>query len=587
MSERAIMDQEPKAEVTPGTEIPRSPSSGDNTFGKYRFIAALGQGGMADVYLAVSMGPAGFSKLQVIKRLRPMLADEPELRTMFLDEAKLAARLNHRNVVQTNEVGLADNQYFIAMEYLDGQPYHRLIAHSLKLARPVPLAITIRILCEVLAGLHYAHELTDYDGSKLDIVHRDVSPQNVFITYDGQVKLVDFGIAKAARRQVATQTGVVKGKVAYMAAEQAFSPSSEVDRRADLYAVGVMLWEAIAQRRMWAGMSDPEIIARMLTDVPKIRSVKPDVLPELARICDRALTRDPEDRYPTAAAFRAELEPLIEKVGDRKVTAEEIGALLCDLFKESRVELRAVIEQQLALVADEAPDTLPRPMRRPTPLPRIGLDTFPPPPDSDTLKTREMRRSDLGERPRLIEPTPAQGTFSAVLTRPQGRTRAIPLIAIAVGLTAALGSFLWLFARGPRADAPPEQPSAPPLSATAFPVVPQSALSLSSAPSAAPAEAPLRDTIDAKISVLPGEAKILLDGTPLPQNPFEGKMVKDGAVHRIQFEAPGWFSQSRIVVFNKDFKVEAVLQPRPKGGDSVPGSGLTAKPDPYGDNRRK
>ncbi len=153
---------------------------------------------MADVYLAVAVGPAGFNKLLVIKRLRQNLTDEPELRAMFLDEARLAARLNHRNVVQTNEVGVTDEKYFIAMEYLDGQPLNRVFARARQEKSEVPLGIALHILCDVLAGLQYAHDLEDYDGSPLHVVHRDISPQNVFVTYDGQTKIVDFGIARGA-----------------------------------------------------------------------------------------------------------------------------------------------------------------------------------------------------------------------------------------------------------------------------------------------------------------------------------------------------------------------------------------------------
>src|SRR5215470_12051463 len=162
----------------------------DSAFGKYRLIAELGHGGMADVYLAVARGPAGFSKLVVIKRLRANLVDEPEFVSMLVDEARLAGRLNHPNVVQTNEVAQVGDQYFIAMEYLDGQPFHRILHRSEKL-QPFPFALHLRVLADVLAGLHHAHELKDYDGSPLGVVHRDTTPQNVFVTYDGQVKVVD------------------------------------------------------------------------------------------------------------------------------------------------------------------------------------------------------------------------------------------------------------------------------------------------------------------------------------------------------------------------------------------------------------
>src|SRR5262245_45560386 len=212
---------------------PRSPGPEVSTIGKYQLIANLGHGGMADVYLSVVHGPVGFNKLTVIKRLRPSLAEEQEFLAMFLDEARLAARLNHPNVVQTNEVAEIEGQYYIAMEYLDGQPLNRILTRAQK-AGTLPRELLIRVVADCLAGLHYAHELADYDGSPLGVVHRDASPHNIFVTYDGQTKVVDFGIAKAATRSAETRGGVLKGKVAYMAPEQA--RSGEVDRRSDVFA---------------------------------------------------------------------------------------------------------------------------------------------------------------------------------------------------------------------------------------------------------------------------------------------------------------------------------------------------------------
>src|SRR5215468_3006277 len=201
---------------------------------KYRLIAEIGKGGMADVYLAVVQGPAGFNKLVVIKKTRSELTRDPEFIAMFLDEARLAARLNHPNVVQTHEVGQEGDRYFIAMEYLDGQPLNRIRARA---GSSFGVNLQVRVLADVLAGLHHAHELCDFDGTPLGVVHRDATPQNVFVTYDGLIKVVDFGIAKAVDSSAETRTGVVKGKVTYMAPEQA--KGDRVDRRADIFAVGV------------------------------------------------------------------------------------------------------------------------------------------------------------------------------------------------------------------------------------------------------------------------------------------------------------------------------------------------------------
>ena len=203
---------------------------------------------MADVFLAVQSGPtgSGFQKLMVVKRLRQNLADEPEFVAMLVDEARIAARLNHPNVVQTNEVGELNGQYFIAMEYLDGQPLHRIQhrnAQRQKDGATAPFSKDLQyvVLLDVLAGLHHAHELLDYDGTPLQIVHRDMTPHNIFVTYEGQVKVVDFGIARAVGRSAETRQGIIKGKVRYMAPEQAIGHN--VDRRADVFAIGIILWE--------------------------------------------------------------------------------------------------------------------------------------------------------------------------------------------------------------------------------------------------------------------------------------------------------------------------------------------------------
>jgi serine/threonine-protein kinase len=255
--------------------------------GRYRLIAELAHGGMGDVYLGAAQGPAGFSKLMVIKVLRPALADDEQFLVMFLEEARLAARLNHPNVVQTVEVGNEGRQYFLAMEYLEGQSLQRLRQRVAK-DHPFPLGPHLRMLIEALNGLHYAHELVDIDGRALNIVHRDATPHNIFVTYDGQVKLVDFGIAKAMDSSLETRTGELKGKIGYMPPEQA--SAERVDRRADVFAMGVMVWEAAVGRRLWKGLNEVSIMHELVMGkIPTAREVDPRVPSELDKICRRAL----------------------------------------------------------------------------------------------------------------------------------------------------------------------------------------------------------------------------------------------------------------------------------------------------------
>jgi serine/threonine protein kinase len=213
--------------------------------GRYYPIAQLGRGGMSEVYLAIARGPAGFNKLVVIKRLLSGLVADAHFLDMFLDEARLAARLNHPNIVQTNEVGVADEKYFIAMEYLDGQPLLKIVQRSLP--RALPVHVALGIAANVCAGLHYAHTLADFSGTPLGIVHRDVSPHNIFVTYAGQVKIVDFGIAKATSRTTETQAGILKGKIAYMSPEHI--GGVPLDGRSDVFSAGVVLYETLPRRR--------------------------------------------------------------------------------------------------------------------------------------------------------------------------------------------------------------------------------------------------------------------------------------------------------------------------------------------------
>jgi len=326
-----------------GTEAWRSPSQ---QLGKYQLVATLGQGGMGTVYLALASGFGEFRKLLVLKELRQDLIRQEGFVSMFMDEAKLAARLSHPNVVQTFEASAVGNRYFLAMEYLDGQSLSTVLERT---SRPqsarLSRAMHIQILCDALEGLHYAHELLDYDGSCFQVVHRDVSPQNVFVTYHGQVKVVDFGVAKVANASVRTAPGMFVGKFSYAAPEQVLG--NPVDARTDVFAVGVMLWEAIAGRPFSDQMPNPQACrARSLGLEPRITDVVPNVDPHLARICTRALSVNPEDRFASAKEFRAELQEFMQQAGVR-VEASEIGQLMHEVFDAERRSLHASIEQAM------------------------------------------------------------------------------------------------------------------------------------------------------------------------------------------------------------------------------------------------
>lgn len=337
-----------------------SDESNDVTlYGGHHLLLELGRGGTAQVFVAVQSGAQGVDKLVVLKFLRPPHLDHPELRQMFIDEARFSARLNHANIVQTSAIVETARGPAIVMEYLDGQPLS--VIRSRALPR-LSLEMHVRILIDVLRGLHYAHELTDLDGQPLNVVHRDVSPHNVFVTYDGQVKLIDFGIVKLVGRSVETATGVIKGKVAYMPPEQI--DGSGVDRRADLYAVGVMLWEAATGKRMWKGLTDVAIMHRVLLgDIPKPSDVSPDVPEELERIILKALSKDRAHRHATALELESDLEAFLAK--RPPATNRDIGKFLAHEFADVRAETKRIIDQELKRWAAAAHSSAPLSVRTP------------------------------------------------------------------------------------------------------------------------------------------------------------------------------------------------------------------------------
>src|SRR6187551_825040 len=316
--------------------------------GRYRILSELGRGGMSNVFLAVASGPGGVNKLVVLKALLPDLATEGYALSMFMDEARLAAQLNHPNVVQTYEVGTEGDRHVIVMEYLEGQSLSATTRRAAAEGAALPLALHLRIISSALDGLHYAHELSGYEGASLQLVHRDISPQNVFVTYDGQVKVLDFGIAKATSASTHTAAGVMKGKIAYMAPEQIVGGA--VDRRADLFSVGCMLWAAATGVKLWKDTPDVQIMRRAISgDIPTPQSVNPECDDDLNAIVMKALAREPEDRYATAIELQHDLEVYVERFG-AAAKQKEIARFVSTLFADTRAQLKALVERQLTLI---------------------------------------------------------------------------------------------------------------------------------------------------------------------------------------------------------------------------------------------
>jgi eukaryotic-like serine/threonine-protein kinase len=287
--------------------------SGDAVPGKigdYEVVAKLADGGVGTVYLARRRGPANFSRLVAIKRLHAQFATAPSFVTMFTDEARLAARIHHANVVSIVELGTDEDGYYVVMDYVEGSNLGHLAWHAAKAndGQPMSRPVALRIVLDALSGLHAAHEVEDDDGTIVNLVHRDVSPQNILIGVDGLARLGDFGIARAsALRVFETRGAALKGKLEYMAPEQV--ESKEVDRTTDLFAMGVVLWEQLTGERLFAAANQVTTIQRVCFDpIPSPRSITPTLSKELERVCMRALERARPRRYSTAAAFAENLE---------------------------------------------------------------------------------------------------------------------------------------------------------------------------------------------------------------------------------------------------------------------------------------
>jgi serine/threonine-protein kinase len=492
--------------------------------GRYRILSELGRGGMSNVFLAVASGPGGVNKLVVLKALLPDLATEGYALSMFMDEARLAAQLNHPNVVQTYEVGTEGDRHVIVMEYLEGQSLSAAVRRASAEGNPMPLALQLRIIINALDGLHYAHELSGYEGASLQLVHRDISPQNVFVTYDGQVKVLDFGIAKATSASTHTAAGVMKGKIAYMAPEQIVG--GNVDRRADLYSVGCMLWAAATGVKLWKDTPDVQIMRRAISgDVPTPQSVNPECDDDLNRIVMKALAREPDDRYATATELQHDLEVYVERFG-AAAKQKEIARFVSTLFADTRAQLKALVERQLTLIQTDNSS-----ISRERPRPGSGRG-------STTLggSSSESIHTLLAEP---IEPN-------------SGKRRVLAGFAV-LALVGAVVFYGW----GRRG------------SAGAVPTAADTATATKAA-TPTPAAAPTRVSIALQAS--PVEAKLYLDDEALPANPTTKLFEVDGKAHVLRAEAPGFSKASSEFSPEKDSTIALTLAPIEHHGNGTDSS---------------
>ncbi|PKN44611.1 MAG: serine/threonine protein kinase, partial [Deltaproteobacteria bacterium HGW-Deltaproteobacteria-20] len=316
---------------------------------------------MATVHYGRQLGHAGFTRTVAIKRMHPHCARDPDFVSMFLDEGRLAARIRHPNVVPILDVVSTNHELWLVMDFVLGETLARALRAGRKIGRPPPVRVTSAILTGVLEGLHAAHEAVSEQGDPLSIVHRDVSPQNIMVGADGVARVLDFGIAKASVRLQTTRDGQLKGKLQYMAPEQILEQG--VDRRTDVFAASVVLWEALAGRRLFEADSEPAIMRKVLEEpIPSVREVAKDVPEQLACVVDQGLSRNPDDRFQSAQAMAIAIEHAAGVATPREVAAwlsevasEAVKARSADIAEiESQSMSRDLLSIEASAQADHA-----------------------------------------------------------------------------------------------------------------------------------------------------------------------------------------------------------------------------------------
>jgi TonB family protein len=427
-------------------------SSGPDRFGQYEILERIASGGMAELYKAKRTGVEGFQKIVAIKKILPHLADDEEFVTMFADEAKLAAQLNHPNIIHIYDLGkIQAGGYFIAMEHVDGRDLRAIQQAGREMGVPLPVPLAVYVASKVASALDYAHRRRDAEGRELNIVHRDVSPQNILISYEGDIKLCDFGIAKAASKASKTQSGALKGKIRYMSPEQAWG--KPIDRRSDLFSLGVVLHELLTGERLFRGDTDINILEKVRSaEVPPPSRANPEVPHNLDAVVLKALAREPDDRYANASDLLRDLDSVLYSYTPAPGSAD-----IAIYFHRLQSEEGALAEAKAREVAQAVHEAEPAarkrkskgaPVSRKTdaaprsPAPRVPAPPRPPPPVAPPPPAREP-------------PRPAPEVFGSLEKAAQGeKSSRTPLVVGVVAAAVTLAGFLaWTFMK-PQAVAP-------------------------------------------------------------------------------------------------------------------------------------
>ena len=390
-------------------------------FGNYNLLEKVAVGGMAELFKARQRGVHNFEKIVAIKRILPHLSDSDEFVRMFIDEAKLAAQLSHPNIVQIYDLGKASGSYYIAMEYVDGRDLRNLLRKVREYKLPMPEALAATVIMKVASALDYAHRKRAIDDKELKLVHRDVSPQNILISYEGAVKLVDFGIAKAASKTIQTQSGSLKGKLLYMSPEQALGLA--LDGRSDLYSLGLVLAELLTGVRCFQADSELGVLEKVRQGkVVDVRSINPGISVEMGAILGKVLQKDLDQRYASARLLERDLKALLARQG-YEPTEHDLAEYVNTLLKGTREESESLLSTRFGPPAETAP--VPRPEPRPQ-APSASAPTTPE--DEPTLSG--------------LEPAPLVTAIPAAAATPRkGRLR--PWLLAALGLLAILAAWVY------------------------------------------------------------------------------------------------------------------------------------------------
>jgi eukaryotic-like serine/threonine-protein kinase len=511
--------------------------------GRYHLIAHLGGGAVADVSLAKADAAAApaptLPQLVVVKRLVLGADAEPDVLAQFAEESAVAQRLKHPNIAKAYEAGEGSDGPYLVLEYLEGQTLARLRSRAHRRGQGVPRGIALFIVMQMAAALAYAHDLKDEAGKPLRIVHRDLSPENVVVTYDGATKIFDF----TAPPRPGTKPGATapRGTVAYRAPEQVKSAVA-LDARVDVFTAGIVLWELLAGRRMWEGLSEAEVLARLADDqpLPTLRSVVPDMPESIDLVCAQALAKIRDDRFDSIGDLRDALAKLTTSPG-LSATAAQVAELVTSLFEDEREKMRATVEEALVRPAG-APGSLPQ-LR---PLAPTSSNKFV---DVDTDPSLWVKAA-----PNVAPAVPATTTRVVEVLRVEQAPSPDRRFALAVGgavlIAFAVVAVVAFTSGSPKPDV------ATPVATAARPT--PTAPSVDPVGSAPPE--PEEVTID--ITVRPLTAKLTIDGVRTPSNPHHVKVVRGKFVHEVRAEAEGFEPRTMSVQFDRDRTFDIALVPK-------------------------